>query len=63
MADFIHFQAEGVDDGNSGSDDNNNNDEVSSFIGDANYEENPSDYYGFVNVSRTVERAEEDSFF
>lgn len=62
MADFMHCQAEDLDDGNSSSYDNDCNDWFSSFIDDANYEENPSDYYGFANASRAVESAEADAF-
>lgn len=63
MADFINLQAEDVDDGNSSSDNQDNNDAVTSFIDDTNSEENLSDYYCFVNVSRPVGRVEEDAFF
>ena len=63
MADFINLQAEDVDDGNSSSDNQDDNDAVTSFIDDTNSEENLSDYYCFVNVSRPVGRVEEDAFF
>ena len=46
MANFIHFQAEDVDDRNSSSDSQDDSDEVSSFIDNTNYEENLSEYYG-----------------
>ena len=35
---------------------------ITSFIDDTNYEENPSDYYEFLNLSRVVESDEEDAF-
>lgn len=63
MANFINFQAE--DDGNNSSDGEFHKDEdkvsLSPFINDSNYENNPSDYYGFTNVSISVVSAEEDS--
>lgn len=65
MTDFIHFQVE-VDDGNNSSsdDDKRQDNEVSLnyFIDNTNYEENQSNYYGFRNVSRSVESAKEDTF-
>ena len=65
MTDFIHFQVE-VDDGNNSSsdDDKRQDNEISLnyFIDNTNYEENLSNYYGFRNVSRSVESAKEDTF-
>ena len=39
-------------------------DEVSldSFVDDSTPDRNPSDYYGFTNVTRSVSSAEEDAF-
>ena len=46
MANFIHFQAEDVDDRNINSDNQDDSDEVSSYIDNTNYKENLSKYYG-----------------
>ena len=61
MADFIHFHFEDAYNVYSSSDDQNDNSKVSSFIDNTNYDENLSDYYGFLNVSRSAESAEEDA--
>ena len=64
MAIFFEFQAE--DDGNNSSDDafykDNGEVSLSSFIDNSIYDNNPSDYFGFKHISRSVESAEKDAF-